>query len=311
MIRAGLLALVLAGPAGAEGAEVPGLCFGAWLPMSGGINSVTGAQAVGTVGQDGDWCIISDLVIDFPGQFTPDWHMDRLMFRGAALGWITDGSTLPEGLEVTVEGLRLVTRTGGDRTDWLLAAQSRANAIDAELSLAWDAAGRVLRLEGLSIDFPDENLVEASARVTGVDLSSEGSMQMSATSFALTEFDARITSHGLFEWYVLMALGPLALPSAGDMDAAAEAIRADLKAGVAVLPGTSFSDASKAALVALIGELPNPSGDLELSLRAVPGIGPVRFGGYAVTGVPETLAEAAPLFQGVVVDVGWTHVDAP
>lgn len=134
---------------------------------------------------------------------------------------------------------------------------------------------------------------------------------MSATSFALTEFDARITTHGLFESYALMALGPDLLPSVGDMDAAAEGIRADLLAGVHDLPGTSFSDASKAALVALIGELPNPSGDLELSLRSEPGIGPVRFGGYAVAGVPETLAEAAALFQGVVVDVGWTHVDAP
>lgn len=307
MIRAGLLALVLAGPAGAEGAD----CFKAWLPVSGGINALLGAQAVGSVGQDGDWCVITDLVIDFPGEYVPDWHMERLKIRGSALGWIADGATLPEGLEVVVEGLRLVVQTGNPQMDWLFAAQSRPNAIDAEMSLAWDFSGRVLRLEGLSVDFPGDNLVEASARVTGVDLSSMGAMQMSATSFALTEFDARITTHGLFEWYLLMTLGQSVLPYEGDVDAAAEAIRAEALSAVAGLPGTSFSDASKAALSALIGELPNPSGDLVLSLRAAPGIGPGRFAGYAVTGVPETLAEAAPLFQGVTLDVGWTHVDAP
>ena len=101
------------------------------------------------------------------------------------------------------------------------------------------------------------------------------------------------------------------LPSEGDIDAAAEGIRAAMLTMIGDLPGTSFSDASKADLRTLIEELPNPSGDLSLSLRAEPGIGPVRFGGYAITGVPQTLAEAAPLFKGVTVDVGWIHAEAP
>jgi hypothetical protein len=153
--------------------------------------------------------------------------------------------------------------------------------------------------------------VQASAVLTGVDLSSTGAMQMSATSFALTEFDTQVTTHGLFEWYILMALGTMVLPSEGDIDAAAEGLRADLAAVLDDLPGTSFSDASKAALRELIAELPNPSGDLTLELRAEPGIGPARAAGYALNGVPQTLAEAAPLFLGVTVDVGWTHADAP
>lgn len=76
------------------------------------------------------------------------------------------------------------------------------------------------------------------------------------------------------------------------------------------LPGTSVSGDSKAALRALIAELPNPSGDLTVSLRADPGIGPTRAAGCAMGGVPETLAKAAPLFQGVTLDIGWTHADA-
>lgn len=310
MIRAGSLALLLAGSAQAEGLAGQALCAAAWAKVAGVVGTVGAVSAAG-VTQDGDWCLVETPLIDIDGQYVPDWHMDKLRFRGSVLGWIAEGAGLPEGLEVAVEGLRLVVQTGNPQMDWLFAAQARPNGIDAEAALAWDAGARVLRLEGLSVDFPGENLVTASAVLTGVDLSSQGAMQMSATSFALTEADLAITMHGLFEWYVLMALGPVVLPPEGDMDAAAEALRADLRAMVGDLPGTSFSDDSKAALVALIGELPNPAGDLTVSLRAEPGIGPTRAAGYAVTGVPRSVAEAAPLFQGVTVDVGWSHSDAP
>jgi hypothetical protein len=304
VIRSVCFAVLLAGPAAAEE-----LCPAVWSKVAASLGTV--GSVTGTVGQEGDWCVFDGLVIDLDGQYLPDWHLDRLKLRGAALGWIADGSVLPEGLEIVAEGLRLVVQTGNAQMDWLFAAQSRPNAINAEVSLGWDAAGRELRLEGLSIDFPGENLVQASARATGVDLSTTGAMQSSVTSFALTEVDVRITTHGLFEWYVLMTLAPSLLPDEGDMDAAAEAIREDLLVVVRDLPEASVSVQSKAALSALIGELPNPSGDLELSVRAEPGIGPGRFGGYAVTGMPETLAEAAPLFQGVTVEVGWTHADSP
>lgn len=304
MIRAGVVALLLASPAGAEG-----LCAAAWEKVSAGLTAF--GTVSGTVGQDGDWCVVDGAILDLAGQYLPDWHLDRLRFRGAALGWLVDGSTLPEGLEIAVEGLRLVVQTGDPQMDWLFAAQSRPNAINADAALSWDAEARVLRLEGLSIDFPGENLIEVSALVRGVDLSSTGAMQMSLTSFALTEADLAVTTHGLFEGFALSALAPMLLPVDGDMDAAAEAIRADLLVGVGDLPEGSFSADSKAALRALVAELPNPSGTLTLGLRAEAGLGPARLGGYALTGVPGTVAEAAPLLQGVTVDVGWTHTNAP
>ena len=133
---------------------------------------------------------------------------------------------------------------------------------------------------------------------------------MSATSFALTGFDARITTHGLFEWYLLMAFGPMVLPNEGDMDAAFAGMQADAKALVLDLPGTSFPDATKAALSALIEEMPNPSGEMSIGLRAEPGIGPVRLAPWVMSGVPDTLAEAAGILEGVTVDVGWTPGDA-
>lgn len=310
MIRAGLLALVLASPAGAEGLAGQALCAAAWANVSEGLTDL-GANLAAEVTQDGDWCSMRAPVLDLEGQYTPDLHVDRLMFRGSALGWIADGSTAPEDLEIVVEGLRMVVQTGNPQMDWLFAAQARPDGIDARASLTWDAGEKVLRLEGLSMDFPGDNLLELSARVERVDLSSRGAMQMSMTGFALSEADLRITTHGLFEGYLLMPLGTAFLPYEGDMVAAADALRTDLITVVVNLPDSSFSVASKDALLALIMQLPNPSGELTMALRAAPGIGPARVAGYAATGVPDTMAETAPLFEGVSLDVDWTHTDAP
>lgn len=312
MIRGASLALMLAGPALAEGEA--GLCGQVWARVAEGFSPL-GTVRQEAVAQEGDWCMVGRPVLDldgqYDGQYLPDWHMDRLRFRGSALPWLVDASVLPEGFEVAVEGLRLVVQTGNAQFDWLYAAQARANRIAAEAAVTWDPAARILRLEGLGIDFPGANALDLRATVAGVDLSSTGAMQMSATGFAPTGAELRIETHGLFESYLLMPLGAALLPCEGDMDAAAEGLRSEILALVAALPETSVPPASKAALSALVGELPNPAGVLELSLRADPGFGPVRFGGYVLTGRPATLAEAAPLFQGVVLEASWTHANAP
>ena len=130
MIRAGFWRWLLAGPAGAEGLAGQALCEAAWAKVRDGLASFGGLSVGAALLQEGDWCVVEGPVLDMAGQYVPDWHMDRLRFRGSALGWIADGSTLPEGLEVAVEGLRLVVQTGNPQMDWLFAAQSRPNAID-------------------------------------------------------------------------------------------------------------------------------------------------------------------------------------
>lgn len=310
MIRAGLLAALLAGPAGAEGLAGQALCAAAWGKMSEMASNLGDLSAAG-VTLNGDWCVVEDSGLDLPGDYSPNLKADTLRFRGSAVMSALDKEPLPLSLEVEARGVRLVTETGDAQLDWLFAAQARPNPMSADLALNWDPGAHVLTLDWLSVDFPLDNRVKLTGEVSGVDFSSVGAMQMSATSFAIQKVDLRIHTHGLFEWFVLMPLGPIVLPREGDMDMAAERIRADLLAMADALPGSSFPEASKAALVTLIGELPNPSGELTLAMWAEPGIGPVRFGGFAITGMPRTFAEASPLFQGVTVDIGWTHVDAP
>lgn len=311
MIWAGLFALTLAGPAAAEeGLVTPALCVAVWDRLSDTLRGAMPSSRQVTQ-MDGDWCVIEAPVFALDGAYPLVWQADRLRLRGSALGWVMDGTTSPTTLELAVENLRAVAQIGSPQMDWLYAAQARANTIDAALALSWDSAGRVLRLDRLEIDLPGDNLIEASAKVGQVDLSSLGAAQMSLASFAVTEVDLQVRTHGLFEWYVLMTLGPVFLPEDGDMEAAAEALRARMRSGVAGLPGEVFPKASKAALLALIGELPNPSGDLSVSVRSDAGIGPARLSGYALSGMSETVWETGDLLVGATVDVEWTHGDAP
>lgn len=308
-MRAALAALLaLGGPAVAQSLGGPALCRAVWDDLTAGAAEV--AILTGTVaGAEGGACVIEDVRLDLPGEYVPDWQAARLRLSGAALPWLVGEPVTPDRLEIGIEGLHLVIQTGMAQMDYLYAAQARAQTIKAEVALAWDKAARTLSVETLDIDFPGDNRVELTAVVDGVDLSDAAAMQMSATGFALREADLTVRTHGLFEWYALMTLGPSVLPEEGDMEAAVAELKSEAAEMVRALPTGTFAEASKTALVALIDELPNPAGTLTVAFRAANGFGPVRFMGYAVEGVPDTLAEAAPLLEGVTVGIGWTHED--
>jgi hypothetical protein len=303
-------ALAFATSAGAQGLAGDALCQAVWTALADKAARV--APLTGQVApmQDGA-CVFTDLHFDLPGDYTPDWRADRLVLSGGALGWSVGEPVSPDRLEIAVEGLRFSVTTGMAQLDYLYAAQARAAPIRARAVLAWDAGARTLTLDAAEIDFPGDNLVRLSAVADGVDLSSTAALQMSATGFRLRAADLSVRTHGLFEWYALLSLGPMFLPPEGDMDTAMAALKAEATEAVRALPEAHFPAPSKAALAALIAELPNPAGRLDLAFRAEGGFGPARFAGYAATGVPDNLAEAAPLLDGVTFAIGWTHEDSP
>jgi hypothetical protein len=306
---AGLLALLaLASPAAAEGLVGRALCDVLWADLTG--RAAAFAAVTGTVaGFEGGACVVEDVRLDLPGEYVPDWEAARLRLSGAALGWLVGEAATPDRLEIGIEGLHLAIQTGMPQMDYLYAAQTRAQTIRAQLALVWDKQDRTLTVERLDVDFPGDNRVQLTAHLDGVDLSSVGAMQMSATGFALREADLTVRTHGLFEGYLLMTLGPSLLPDAGDMEAAMAELKAEAVALVRELPVGTVPVASQDALAVLIAELPNPAGTLTVAVRAADGFGPTRFLGYAATGVPDSMDEAAPLLDGVTVDIGWTHED--
>lgn len=305
------LALVAA-PAGAETADErqDRQCRAAWEAATA---NPAGPRLTGSYdGLEDGWCAFSGIFLVTEG-YTPDVEIDKLRLKGDALGAFLLDERLDPDLDLAVQfdGLRMVPQVDQPQLDWLYRAQFRAYGISGDMALDWDAATREVTLSQLSLDFPGSNSVSFVARVEQVDLSSMAAAEMSATSFALTEATLDVTSHGLFETYLLLALGGIVLPYEGDMDAAAETLRADTLAVMADLPVPAFSAASKDALARLVQELPNPSGRLTVDFTAQPGFGSARFGFMALKGIPTTVDEASSLFQGIVADVTWTHQDMP
>lgn len=298
-MRLAIILALLAGPVMAEDR----VCTGIWNAVTGSGLPITGL----VVGVEDGWCVIRDVVLNLPGVYVPDWHADKLRLQGSALPWVLGDAVVPEALEAEVSGLRLVVQTDMPQMDYLFAAQSRAAPIQVALAVRWDKAAKVLHLDRLDIDFPGNNAVTLTAVAGNVDLSSIGAAQMALTGFSITNARLSVTTHGLFEAYALMALGSALLPDDGDMDAAVANLKVEAAVAISALPGQSFSDKTKGAMWALVQEMPNPSGMLTVDLRADPGFGPARLGGFAVTGMPATMDQAAPLFEGVVVDVVWTH----
>ena len=306
MIRTGVLALGLALATPAQAATP---CEALWSRLSAALSEV--GQVSGTVSPAKiAGCLVTDLVLDLPGSHVPDLQADSLHLTGAT-DWLAGAATTPDRLALRLTNLRLVVGMDHAQMDYLLAAQARSAPIQVSAALAWTAEARLLELEALEVDFPGENRLDLSARLAGVDLSSAGAMQMSLGSFALTEAVLEVQSHGLFEHYLLMPLGAAFLPEQGDMTAAAEALRAEALAGIAALPEAVVPGPSRAALAAVVAELPNPSGRLRILLRAAPGIGPVRLSGPALTGVPGTPEDVVALLQGVTFDIAWTHEPTP
>ena len=259
-------------------------------------------------GTEGDWCVFKSLHLKTPLP-QPDFAADTLRLRGTTVTVFLLGEVGPAaGLdaEVKIDGLRLVPKTGQSQFDYLLQMQSGAQTTSAEVALRWDKHSKELSLTRFEIDFPGDNAVSATARIGSVDLSTTGAMQMSVASFAIRQATLDITSNGLFESTLLLPLGALMLPQDGDMAAAADALRDKTWAGIAALPDATFSVATKDALSQLVAQMPNPAGTLSLVFDADGGFGPARLAGFALYGVPRTIAEAAPLFRGVTLDATWT-----
>ncbi len=264
-------------------------------------------------GLDNGWCLFENIRYKQPAStYGAAFEIDTLLLRGEAFGVMIFAEPPPGPVvsaEVMFEGARTVPQTDMARMNYLFAAQARVSSTSGEMALEWDSETNMLTLTKFAVDFPGDNAISLTAKVNNVNLSSNAAMQMSATGFAVTDLSLEITSHGLFENVPLMLLGNLVLPDDGDMEVEAAKLRALAQDGVAALPDASVSMASKDALSQLIDELPNPAGRLTVDMRAESGFGPARLAAFAVRGLPTSVADAAPLFNGVTFDVTWTRQD--
>lgn len=280
-------------------------CRGIWLEAR---KIVTASAELGPV-QDG-WCVLSNVIIDLQGKYVPEIHIDELRFRGSVVPWVL-GTVWPDGtgkfpgdLQLRVKGLQRVMHTGTAPIDYLFAAQARLGAIDGSASLYWVPDTKTLTVSSLDLDFPGKNTLSLKGRITNVDPVAVRATGQTPTGFALTDAELDVTTHGLFEEYLLPPLVNAALPKGA---ADVERVRKQVLELLADLPDAAVPSGTKDALNRLIDELPNPSGTLVAQFRSEPGFGSDRLAPLEGMAMPMSAEGLAPLFEGVHLEATWTH----
>jgi hypothetical protein len=259
------------------------------------------------VAQDG-WCQLTDIRIVPEAEYQPQWTIRQLRFRGDGLRAFPDGKP-PTTLEIQLRKVNLEVVTGDANLDYLMAVQRGDFGIDVDFAATYDPAARILRLNRLDLDFPGPDFIGLTAQVDRLDLNSMGGMQSSVGWAGITSLGLTVTSNGLFEGYFLMAIGNLILIDRPETIAPADyadGLISTTRATVADLPDSLIDAPSRAALDALLAEMPTPWGTLTLDAQAPAGFGTPRFMGFAMTGVPYTVQDWLPVFNGVTLTATYT-----
>jgi hypothetical protein len=289
----------LAGHSAAAQTMAEADCTAIWEKAA-AINASMTIKTFKSMAVSDGWCRFEDVVIGSDETYDPRFEMSALSFRGDGIAGLFDLSALPTSVEMKIESLVVSVNIDDPVMSYLLRTQTGSRGINAEMSVGWDASTKVLSLRQFDIDFPGENAISATAEIKGVDL--DAMAQTNGADLALTAFEGSITSNGLFEGYALMPLGNLLLGPDEPPEAQVEALKAEATALIAGLPDTAFSSDSKAALAAVMAQMPNPAGKLDFSIKSEAGVGPARLMGLLMIEEPSSIDDLAPMFDGVTVE---------
>jgi len=220
-------------------------------------------------------------------------------------------SSPPTRIDISAEGIWPEFKTGDVVLDYLLRVQNKRSGISVELVLEWDEDEDDLLVEAVFLDFGPLGYIDASAKVTGVDLGSRFALRASALTGKLTELDIKVQSTGLFENYALLPLGTLVLRGEAYPARTTAIIKSHVIDDIRALDSPSLNEQSKDALVALLEELPNPNGIFELSLRSEDGLGARSLGPAFLTGKLDTFSDAINALSDSDIAINWTSLSKP
>ena len=260
------------------------------------------------------WCRIDGLDLSDGSDFGLRLTIGTLRFRGEGLEAFVASGQPPTALEVEItDAVQTVNYPDNPDLAWMLRQQMARNGIDLRLSFAWSPETRDLTVDRFEIDFPGPSAVALTAVAGPVDLSSLGAATTSVLGAGLRSLTVDVTTHGLFETFVLPALvgEVLSFDSRESPEDQFAAAQAEATAFLRTLPDTLVDPAGRQALTDMIAALPRPDGRLQLALTAEPGLGAPRFARFAMTGEPESLDELLPALDGVLLTGTWTPLPAP
>lgn len=245
------------------------ICAATWEILSDAIPLELSAE----VTVEGPLCVASGIV---GRESLAELAIERITWEGQGLARLAEERIPPRSLVVSVDGARAVTLTGDPRTDYVRRAQAVQSAVSGRLELRWDGLTNRLFMDTLAVDFPGENTLRMSGQAGGVNLSTMSALRTSLGSAVLTNLTIDVTTFGLFETYLLERLVLTALAPTDDPETAMPRIVAGLVRQVDTLPETSFSPETKAELIDFLDDLPNPGGDMRLTVTADPPLGWIR-----------------------------------
>ena len=267
-------AALIAGPAAAQDLVTQSQC----VQMLAGVHAMIDSepQALDVAVDNAGWCVATDIAISLDSNGTA--RLQSLRWRGSDLDRFVTQGLPPRSIEVIGEGFGVVPNIGDPVFDYLVSLQTANSDTEFGLKARWDGVQNVVVLEQAVVRFDDDNRIEASARIEGVNLTDFATIQASAGTVGLRDLTIRSNFEGWFETLIAMSIGPMVLQSS---DVPPEAQVATLKQQasdmIAGLPDALMPEPSRVAAIAFVNDLPTPRGSVIVQVSADPPIGAVNF----------------------------------
>lgn len=280
--------------AGAWAQDTPMRCDAMWSALVPEESGYALTQ-VGKREEDG-WCVLSGASLRAKAVDQPNITAEVLKVRG-----LTDAAVFA-GLDVQVSGLRVTPKLGDKAMDARLQSFLRLMVADVSFGARRDAATGVLALRDGRLTVPGRLKVTLAADIVGVDVAGGFAGLIAA---AVTSADLRLATDGSMARPALEAAGERLVPEGAERFKAVAAAKDALAAVVEAMPAAAFP-AGKAGLQAVVAALPQPAGEMVLTLRSEGGIGPARLALAGLKDDPLSPRALEGLLRGVVLTVNWT-----
>jgi hypothetical protein len=262
--------------------------------ISAALTAIEGYQVlIPPAGPDSGWCVLDGASFRSKRAGWPDLATDRLRLRQTATE-----------VDLDLQGLRVAPRPEDREIDDRLRSLLRLQSADLRMRALHDPEAGVLSLAGLRLDLSGGTMVELAADIRGANLS-----PASLALGAVTQARLVWRNDGKLLRPMMDMAGESLAGAPGD--AAVDAARGALAGLVDALPDGVMDDASRKALEAVIGSLPQGRGKLTLTFVSEEGIGAARLAVAALSGEPLSPKAMAALFDGATISAAWQPGLAP
>lgn len=195
---------------------------------------------------------------------------NRTRFEMPELRWELDGlEDLAHGgllsyVRASAENVYIVPDIPYAGMQYAMRAQAVATGGIA-LEIEASSAGGHVDLTRFHLDFPGDNSIDLRTQIDGVNLSTPSDAMLRGV-------DLDVETNGLFESFALMPLASALLNNDSEIEPQVEMMRGFARGAVLALPASLMDETSREHAMAILEDLPNPAGQIHLTLDTGPGL---------------------------------------